>query len=430
MKRTVYLRQDLHKRCSGRFGVRDFPSRLRFKDSCVRETEMAIKKNLVFVCPSLGESSEVWMWRQLRRFKRMNPHLLTWAYNNEATYPIDGIPVKRMSGYRTMPANGAGRWRYRLRCLPQMNFYATVGSEKKELIRWVKGIRPDVVLGQFGFMALRILPVAKALQLPVVAHFHGYDLSSGLNNRWYRWSLLPALQHFSAIVVVGSHQKRWMLDHGIPESKVHLIPCGVPTDEFLPKHYDSSEGGIISFIAVSRLVEKKGFEYTLRAFSIVCSELPDVELDIYGDGPLREKVKQLARDLSVDNKVTFHGAVSAGIIRSSMKESDIFVQHSVAAASGDQEGFGVSVAEASASCLPIVCSDATGIVDQVVDGETGYLIPQKDVDAMAEKMLFLARDARLRRKMGRAGRQRMVDCFDAGKQVAKLEKVLTNCTKD
>ena len=368
------------------------------------------------------------MWRQLRGFKELKPHVLTWEYINRDHFPLDGIPVEVLR-FDPEPQNqkGAAKWLNRLRCLPQRNFLGTVGAERKAMQHYLQTVQPGVILAQFGFMGLRILPVATEMNIPVVVHFHGLDISSSLNNRWYRWSLLNKLADFSAIIVVGTHQKQWLLEQAVPENRVHLIPCGVPTDEFRPS--GKIHGDPVRFLAVSRLVEKKGLEYTIQAFAKVLQYHPTAQLDILGDGPLQKKLEQLTDRLQISLNVSFHGSVGVDVVNDQMQKADVFVQHSIVASSGDCEGFGVSVAEASSVELPVVCSNASGIVDQVIDGETGFLVAQKDTEAMAQRMLQLCGNADLREKMGRAGRKRMTDHFDTKKQIAKLEEVLLSVAK-
>jgi glycosyltransferase involved in cell wall biosynthesis len=74
--------------------------------------------------------------------------------------------------------------------------------------------------------------------------------------------------------------------------------------------------------------------------------------------------------------------------------------------------------------MPVVATDCRGIPDQVVDGVTGFLVPQRDVSAMAAAMARLAGESDLRRRLGKAGRERAVEMFDTKKQIAKLEDVL------
>lgn len=288
-------------------------------------------------------------------------------------------------------------------------------------------LKPRVMLCHFGSTALRMLPVAQKRDIPLVAHFHGHDLSSSLRNRWYRWSLLHALEHFSAIVVVGSHQKKWMIEHGVPKERVHIIPCGVPTQVFKHKVRQPSKG--MQFICVCRLVEGKGVEYCIRAFANVVKEMINGRLIIIGDGPLESDLKALVHELRLDECVTFAGLVCPDRVRDLLSESDVFIQHSIVSSTGCVEGFGVSVAEAAATGLPIVATRCGGIVDQVIDGKTGFLVEQKDYKSMAERMLQLACDAELRQKMGQEGRKRMIKHFDTKGQIAKLEEVLLNCVK-
>ena len=379
--------------------------------------------NLVFVSHAIGWRSEVWLWRQLVGFRQVSPHVLTWDYTDRAAFPLGEIPI-HILGFPPEPENGKGfvKWLHRLRCLGVRNFLASVGAEKKAITAHLNAIKPGVILAQFGFMGLRILPVARALGIPVVVHFHGLDISSSLANRWYRWSLLRHLQDFSGIVVVGAHQKAWMLAHGVPADKIHLIACGVPTDEFVPKENWDSDA--IRFLAVSRLVEKKGLVYTINAFRTVVDRLPTAQLHIVGDGPLRGDLEGLAGRLGLGKNIFFHGSVGGDVVREEMQRADVFVQHSIVASTGDSEGSPVVIAEAAASCLPVIATRSPGIIDQVIDGETGFLVPQKDSDAMAQRMLALSGDADLRETMGRAGRERMVHLYDTPRQIAKLEEVL------
>ena len=312
---------------------------------------------------------------------------------------------------------------HRMRSLPKFNFYASAGAEYQAIVNWLGQVRPQVILGQTGHTSLKLLPIARESGIPIVAHFHGADLSSGLRNRWYRWSLMHELSGFDAVIVVGSHQRQWMIQHKVPAEKIHLIPCGVPTQLFTPVPRPPS--GRVVFLAVSRLVEKKGVEYTLRAFARLRSQCHDVELVIVGDGPLRDRLEKLARDLRVASQVSFRGACTPDEVRALLSQSDIFVQHSVVPPDGAMEGSPVAIAEASAAGLPVVVTRGCGgTEDLVIHGRTGFLVEQRDTDDMAACMVRLAQDAGLRAQLGRAGRTHMCKEFDAERQIAKLEDVL------
>lgn len=383
------------------------------------------RADLCVVAQCIGQWPEVWLWRQLLGFKQLKPCVLTWGYINREVYRLDNLPVQILPFDPCAGEDSFRRWFRRARSLPVRNFYASVGAECRFIEKQLLETKPRVMLCHFGHTALRMLPIAQKQHIPLVAHFHGLDLSSSLNNRWYRWSLLRALEHFSAIVVVGSHQKKWMIEHDVQAERVHLIPCGVPTQVFKHKVRQPLKG--IRFICVCRLVEGKGVGYCIRAFAHVVKEITNGNLLIVGDGPLRSDLEALRHELGLGECVTFIGSVCPDRVRDLLSESDIFIQHSLVSSTGWVEGFGVSVAEAAATGLPIVGTRCGGIVDQVIDGKTGFLVEQRDVDGMAEYMVKLGLEPDLRKKMGQAGREHMVAEFDTQKQIAELESVLLDC---
>jgi glycosyltransferase involved in cell wall biosynthesis len=307
--------------------------------------------------------------------------------------------------------------------LPTGNFFASKGSERRELEQLVAEWRPDVMLCQFGHYALRLLPIAEKYNVPLVAHFHGLDISSSIQqDRWYRWSLKKSISRFSEVICVGSEQRRRLLELGVSSSRIHLIPCGVPTNEF--RFSNRKTGAVIRFISVGRLVEWKGVHHTIKSFAKASKEMMNAELMIVGDGPESDALKKLSHDLGVGESVTFAGSIPVLEVRDLLQESDVFVQHSVDHSNGWFEGFGVSIAEAAAMGLPVLVSACGGILDQVVDEVTGMVVPQRDEDSMAEGMMRLAADSDLRERMGAAGRKRMIEYFDTTNQIKKLEEVL------
>lgn len=362
------------------------------------------------------------MFRQIVGFTQLASEVVCWSHENKDVFPLDNIPVRVLS-FDPSPQNASRRWLGRLRNLRRGNYHGAAGAEFNALVGATRKSKPSVILCHFGHIALRVLPVALKCRLPLVAHFHGWDVSSSLRNRWYRWSLLRCLRKFSAIIVVGSHQRRWVLEQGVPEHRVHLIPCGVPTDFFSPASNTVSRKRL-RIIAVSRLVAWKGLQESIRAFAAACDCGVDAELHIVGDGPQRAELNSVVADLKLERRVSFHGVRGPSEVRQLLSESDIFLQHSVTDPSGWCEGFGVSLAEAASMGLPVVATRSGGIPDQVVDSETGILVTERDVPAMARAICRLVNDPDLRVRMGRAGRKRMIEHFNTAQQIEKLEHVL------
>lgn len=366
------------------------------------------------------------MWRQIVGLKRFRTHVLTWRYINREIFPVDDIPMHILDGPACWPEETSALMRrlHRLRNLPGRNFLATTRRDYARIGETLHEVRPDVMLCQYPMMALRMLPVARAWAIPMAVHFHGVGLSLALKNPWYRWSLLPALRRFDTIVVVNRKQRDWMLEHGVEPEKVHVIPCGVPVDESVPPSPEARPDAPLQYIAVSRMLKQKGVDVTIRAFAGLVRERPEARLVIAGDGPDRPEFETLAAELGLGNRVRFTGWLSAADVRQHLRHSHVFVQHSLV-----PEGWPVGVAEASVMKLPVVTTGAGGLSEQVLDGVTGLVVPMHDVDATCQSMLLLAREPELRKKMGAAGRQRMVHDFNVKGQIAKLEQALMDCLR-
>jgi glycosyltransferase involved in cell wall biosynthesis len=378
---------------------------------------------LTVAVPDLGVPSQVWVYRQITSMTDVAAHVLHWGRGAQAealAARFDTVDVGRRA--KPVSRTDRARWLHRLATLPSGNHFAADRASCTAIVRALAPRGPDVLLAHFGHTALCLIPVARRLRRPLIAHFHGTDLSESLiNNRWYRWSLLRSLPCFHACIVVGSHQKRLLLEHGVPADRIHLLPCGVPTDAFSPA--EPSENAIFRFVIVSRLIRSKGIDVSLCAFARVAERMPETELHIVGDGPDRERLVNRAGELSLGERVRFHGVMDEAEVAAILRRSDAFLQHSLEV-NGWVEGFGVSVAEAAATGLPVVVSRSGGLVDQVVDGETGFTVPMGDVGAMADAMGRLCADRALARRLGAAGRQRMVAEFDSDTLTGRLRAVL------
>lgn len=375
------------------------------------------------VTRDLGVTSQIWLLRQVEGFTRLRPTVITWK--DHRTAPAGGVAVHSLPFGPDLDG-GRDRWLRRAARLHHRNFLATQGAERRHLMALARRNPPDVILAHFGHAALRILPVARALKVPLVCHFHGLDLSSSLRNPWYRTSLLRHLDDFAAVVTVGSRQAEWMAAHRPAEqgAGAHVIPCGVPVAEFSRREGDPEpvpETGVPVFVIISRLVPQKGVDICLKALA----RLPrgTARIVVIGDGPEDARLKALAATLGIANEVEFRGPQPSQGVREALLGARALLQHSLDW-NGWFEGFGVTVAEASAMELPTIASRCGGLMDQVVAGETGLLVDQKDDAALADAMGRLAGDAALARRMGRAARARAIERFDTVDQIARLEDVL------
>jgi glycosyltransferase involved in cell wall biosynthesis len=340
--------------------------------------------------------------------------LMYWMPQDATSVPAIDVPVHVLDADPT-PYDGKGRWAFRAANLRGRNFYAARGKENREIKNLLQSLNPSLLLCYYGEVALRTIDVAHGLGIPTIAYFHGG--SSLKRNRWYRWSLRRRVCRFAEIIVVSEEERAWMLRAGVPGERIHVIPCGAATNVFLPTAERPRCG--VRFVMVSRLADEKGCRESIAAFAAVAATSRDAFLDIYGDGPALSELVTLVEAHQLADRVTFRGYVDSATLATMLPRYDVFIQHSLG-----NEGFGVSIAEAMACGLPVVVTSVGGIVNLVIDGETGFLVAERDIPAMAQAMLRLTESAALRERMGRAARIRVVESFDATAMTSRLEQVV------
>lgn len=296
------------------------------------------------------------------------------------------------------------------------------------LVRRV-GASPSLVHAHFGVDAVRALPLAQRLNVPLVATFHGYDattsdsaaMAGGLGMRRLVSRRRQLIETAAGFVAVSSHIKREMVDKGYPAEAIRVINLGVDVQYFSPR----SEVGTLAIDAplvlfVGRLVEVKGAAYAIRAMARVQEEIPDARLVILGDGPLRGDLARLADALSVDCE--FRGMQSRSQVRQWLRRCHLICVPSVRSREGRTEGFGLAPLEAAACGVPAVGFQSGGLSEAIVDRHTGLLCAPGDVEALAGNVIALLGDAEYRQRLGRQALERARAEHDAALQVLKLER--------
>ena len=158
-------------------------------------------------------------------------------------------------------------------------------------------------------------------------------------------------------------------------------------------------------VCVSRLVPRKGQDMLIRALPLVRRRAPDATLLIVSAGPDADRLRRLARSAGVDAHVVFTGEVPWAEVPEHFAAGDVFAMPCRTRKAGlDVEGLGMVYLEASASGLPVVAGDSGGAPDAVREGETGFVVPGRDVAAIADRVATLLADPELAGSMGRAGR--------------------------
>jgi colanic acid/amylovoran biosynthesis glycosyltransferase len=260
-----------------------------------------------------------------------------------------------------------------------------------------------------------------ALRGPILTTFHGFD--ANLLPKLHGSDMYRELFHDGELFTVGSEfMQRQLFGLGAPLDKIIKLPSGVDLTrfKFCPPRKLSGE---FRLLTVARLIEVKGIEYALRAVALSRADLPDLRYIIAGDGPLRPTLEALARNLSVDDIVIFKGAVSREEVEAELAASHVAVLPAVVAANGEEEGQSLFVAEAQACGIPVVATNAGGVPESLRNGESGFLVPPRDADALGSAIITLAKDRARRERMGQAGRAFVQTYFNLEKQNDKLLEI-------
>lgn len=302
--------------------------------------------------------------------------------------------------------------------------FRPTAAERREIGATLRAARLDVILCHFGWNAAPILgSLDGEADPPVVVHFHGSDIPATRRRRADLRRLLPRA---AGVVVVGKYQVEALRPFDLPANP-HVIPCGVPLDQFADAPIpERMPGGGLRFISVGRLSEEKGVMQTLAAFERVAARCPEAEWVVVGDGKLAEPLAAAAARGRARGKVHLRGWMAPGDVARELAAAHVFVQHSRLVGEW-QEGFSVSITEGAAAGLPVVASVIGGIPDQIADGRNGFLHQPDDIETQARLMLRLAGDEALRRRMGAEAR-RIALTFDSAKMTERLERVLLDVT--
>ena len=280
----------------------------------------------------------------------------------------------------------------------------------------------EVVLANYGIGAVKLLPICKKLGLPLIAHFHGFDASDKKIVSQYQRQYQELFDYATAIVAVSKDMRQALIALGAPDNKIFVNVYGVNVDLFrvgCPSQHARR------FIAVARFAPKKAPQKTILAFSKVVTQFPDAQLTMVGpqDG-LFQSCCELVQRLELSDNISFAGPKSPEEVSELLHQSMAFVQHSIVAPSGDSEGSPNSIIEASSCGLPIISTRHAGIKDIVVEGKTGFLVEEGDVDGMAESMMKLAANPKLADEMGAAGRKYVEENYRLQDRINRLYQII------
>ena len=287
-----------------------------------------------------------------------------------------------------------------------------------------KNQKIEICFAHFGPVAVEMLPICKKLKIPLIAHFHGFDISDENTLRNYIERYRQMFEYASYIIAVSKVMQQKIIDIGNESNtiskKVIYNPCA-PNDAFFDIIPNYSQK---LFAGAGRFVDKKAPYAVILAFRKVLEKHPDAKLVLLGTGFLYDVCKELVDYFGLQNSIRLPGVFTPADFKSLLENALCFVQHSLTASSGDMEGTPVAILEASAAGLPVVSTFHAGIPDVIIDGKTGLLVLERDIDGMAQKMLFILDNQEKAKEMGIAGKKNIRENFSMSKHISKLNELV------
>ena len=289
----------------------------------------------------------------------------------------------------------------------------TVAAIARELARW----RADHLHAHFAAQAaLEALRVGRLLGRPVSITAHAHDIFRTPAN------LTRKLREADLVTSGCAYNVRHLRDLAGPAhaARVHEIVMGVDAAAFRRSGPPATGGRVL---AIGRLVEKKGFADLIDA----CARLPAgllERLTIVGEGPLEDELRAQVARLGLDDRVGLAGSRTPVEIRALLERAAVLAMPCVVADDGDRDSMPVVVKEALAMEVPVVATDEVGL-PEIVDDACGRLVPPHDPPVLAEALralLEMAPDDRGR--LGRAGRERVLERCDVDRETARLMELV------
>ena len=287
----------------------------------------------------------------------------------------------------------------------------------------------DVILASGFSEKLLVTFLASFLRIPIV-----WTEYAPLSPIFQRNFFLPKLfylllKNFPKVIIVPTpHTEKSLIDLHVDKDKLVVIPCGTKRTKQTKKNNTLLQKlGLEKHIVignVSRLAREKGQEYLIRAMEKVIREVPNVSLLILGQGPDKAYFRALTKELHLTPHVHLLGFKEN--LESFYNIMDIFVFPTV----WSLEGFGLVLIEAMAHRLPVVATDIGPVPHIVEDRRVGLLVPPRNEKALANAIIKLAKDEKMRIQMGKEGHKRVREFYDLTETSASYLRVLYNAARE
>jgi colanic acid/amylovoran biosynthesis glycosyltransferase len=362
-----------------------------------------------------------WIYGQLTHLKQFRAIVLTSHTENLDVFPFQ--PLHLYDEFTDRSDFIGSVLRSVLEALTQRRLKFHARTCREEAVK--------LLHAHFGTEGYHRLPLKRTLNVPLVTTFYGADISEmPAKSRWRR-RYRRLFKEGNLFLFEGPYMAQTAVDLGCPPSKTRVIHLGVDLDRIAFRARAlKSDAEPVRILMAASFREKKGIPYGIRAFARATRRVPNLELTIIGGARSRSERRlmhhcaAIVRREGIADRVRFMGYVPYPSYLREQRRSHIFLAPSVTARSGDTEGGApVSIIEASAAGMPIVSTRHCDIPEVVVDGVSGVLVPERNVEALSRAIVDIVASPESWREIGQAGRAHVEAEYDIRVQVAKLEQV-------
>lgn len=360
--------------------------------------------------------SETFIYDSIKRYKKFAPVVFTKKRTNHDLFPLDNIVV---------PSDLRNAHYFE-------SFFYSIGVNAPSVAKEFEKVAPALVHAHFGPSGILAIPYSERFKIPMIVTLHGNDVGILLGrqkfkpkNWFYTLSLHRLIKSATLFLADSTELKERFIEIGCPTDKIRVHVLGIDLRAFQGRPRTKSNNPI-NVLMVGRLVEKKGFEYGIRALAEMLKEAnsPQITLNIIGGGPLEHRLKTLVSQLGLDQHVNFSGVLSHEQVKAAlMNTADIVLTPSIIPHDKDRDS-GLIVAKEAAACnIPVIGTFHGGIPDIIEDGKTGYLVPERNVSILAQRLSKLSREQNLRIEIGKNARLKMEREYDIENQMKELENI-------
>lgn len=264
--------------------------------------------------------------------------------------------------------------------------------------------------------------LGKIIGVPTIGLLLGEEITVTLKSKGIKGAVKRILMRYGykqadGFIACCHFIRERAIDLGVDPSIIDLVPIS-----YNPKNMQLSttkRGRGYNIISIGTIVERKGFHRLIDAVHALRNELPQIKLNIVGDGPFMPVIKERIQNYGLEDHVTLHGKVFEEKLAALLSESDLFVLANRMMDDGNTEGAPMVIADASAHGIPVIGGTGGGVETVVTDGETGFIVDAGNIGELAGKIKQILTCPDLANKMGQAGKEKIARDHDP-KKAGKL----------